>query len=196
MAQGRFTRELMKHKLQGPSLTQAPFEALGRVPTIFQHVMFFFKILQNKVFYSRLIKTTVLFPLRLPLHHTSPCEVWHWSGIRNFWDQGERKLTWRYINLDLVIYTYMVCGHLHYSQAIAMCPGIGMVSTTHLTNRLPFWLEVAGPEVTLKHEHAEHMNIWNKNIVLRCLIPELCRWWERNKAWNIWSQKPICGKLF
>lgn len=34
---------LIKCKLQCPSLAQAPFEALGRVPTIFQHVMFVFE---------------------------------------------------------------------------------------------------------------------------------------------------------
>lgn len=32
-----------KHKLQGPSLTQVPFEALGTVLTIFHRVMLFFE---------------------------------------------------------------------------------------------------------------------------------------------------------
>lgn len=72
IAQGRFTVKLIKHKLQGPLLPQATFEALSRIPTIFQHVVF--ETLQIKIFYSRFVKTTVFFSLRLPPHHTFPCE--------------------------------------------------------------------------------------------------------------------------
>lgn len=70
--------------------------------------------------------------------------------------------------LDLIESIYVLWNHFHYSHVIARCPAAGTASrntlTTCFANHLPFWLEIAGPEVILKYVH-----------VLWCLIPELCR---------------------